>query len=206
VSYEPVRQRLAQIEARHPGSRASDAARFGIGELYLAEGIPEMAERVWKDMIAARSQPSTQSLEILDAAEDALLALLYNRGREEAESGELGRAIADLDYVVMQQRWEGDRSQLFAELGDMCQVGSQWDDAIGYYQAALDHDPTPAMAEMVRFKVAICHFNAKRYQQAESAFEDLLKREPRAHVAEESRRFLELCRSPEKRPSEAEQR
>lgn len=63
IRYEEAREHLRRIAAEHPGTRAADAARFGMGELYVAEEAPDQAEEEWAGLLAERpeSRPATEA-------------------------------------------------------------------------------------------------------------------------------------------------
>jgi len=92
---EAMRVRLKTIATRHPGTQVADTARFGIGRLYESDGIPEMAEREWAELMVER-----HGSPVLPTVQASLLKLRYELGIEASDQQDYAQAVRWLAPMV----------------------------------------------------------------------------------------------------------
>ena len=175
-SYEGTRQRLSAIAARHPGTQVADIARFGIGRLYLIEGVPELAERKWTYLIMER-----HGSPVLPEVQASLLELRYDLGMKAFEQADYEGVVRWLDPMVSDPSFAGrhqwkstaqsqphislakQRTAVF-QLAQAYQHLERWDDAAETF--LLIATPDCDMYEGAALPCAESLYEADRWEEA----------------------------------------
>ncbi len=138
---------MRRIAEQHPRTTVADRARFAIGETYVAEDRPELADEEWASLVSDR--PNSR---VAHQARTRLAELRYALGTRAFMDGHyaealpwLERLMPGLDRVVMettagQPTGEGsslsameDRQVMFW-LGESCQKLERWEEAAEIFE------------------------------------------------------------------------
>jgi tetratricopeptide (TPR) repeat protein len=187
-------QELSSFVAGLQGSEVRAEAQDALANYSYRQGKLDLAEGEWTDLIKRCSKSAGREKELAESAQEMLLYVTYKKGIREGARGNVDAAIQIILQVAQDPNWSGSRVEAFLELGNCSEKLQRWDEALKYYRLALNSKPTLIMQEWAKFKAAVCLYKAKRYKDAEVAFDELLKENPTSYVAKESQRILGLCR------------
>ena len=187
--YAEAREALRTIALRHPRTRAADTARFGIGQLYLAEQSPEQAEAEWVALLAERPDSHLAAQARMSLAE-----LRYSTGIRAFFQGDyaqaarwLERLLPDLESLAVSSasgQYLDDarpavaskrRHALFS-LGEAYQKIGNWEKAAEVFaRLAVPGDPAE---EIALFQLGRSKMEAGYHADALEAFAKLKDRFP----------------------------
>ncbi|UCC67982.1 MAG: tetratricopeptide repeat protein, partial [Armatimonadota bacterium] len=198
VPRQEAREHLRRIAAQHPATRGADTARFGIGELYAAEGEYEVAEGVWASLVAERPQARIASEARVELAElrHALGMQAFSRHEYEKAADWLALLLPDISLVQRAPRGplppEAEASERRAYaifcLGEACQKADRWEEAAAAFEKlATRGAPTE---EVALFELVRCHSRLGDHARARATCDRLSERFPSGAYVREARGLL----------------
>lgn len=189
ISRQEAREHLRGIAGERPGTRAAAAARFAIGELYVAEGSPEEAEGEWAGLLAEGGSSQLAAKVRIELAE-----LRYEMGMRAFLGGDWAKAVRwlepllpDVEVVGVRagsggRLGEGDRTagargrHAVSSLGEAYQKVGEWGKAAEVF-ARLAVRGNPA-EEVALFQLGRSRMEAGDGRGAVEAFRRLKERFP----------------------------
>jgi tetratricopeptide (TPR) repeat protein len=148
-------------------------ARFGIGHLYAAQGVPEPADREWSDLVLDRYGTPIANRARVEVAE-----LRYAEGERASLAGDSARAARWWERLRPDAHVLGTARAEHALLS----LGQAYKQLEHWYQAAENFrqlaGPNCDLAYLALYELGDCELEAGRYEEALKAFAGYIKRFP----------------------------
>jgi TolA-binding protein len=192
---------LRMVATDHPGTQASDAARYLIGKLYAADGQDEAAEGAWAALVAERpkaKEVNEARLGLADLRYKLGIKAFTDRDYEHAAHW-LGELLPDIEMleprsvaVRMETPKAGalrsDQRHVAFSYGEACEKLGRWAEAAGAYERlAIAGSPGE---EIALSKLVHCYLNLGDQAQARRACDQLMQRFPEGPHTKAARKLL----------------
>jgi tetratricopeptide (TPR) repeat protein len=173
--FAEARQSLSTIVEAHWGTEAAAHSTIAIGDLWLAQDLPEQAARTWATVVDDQSYRATTAY---GRAVDKLARVRLDLARSAKHEGHVAEAVALLEEVLKGPHPTELCHDLLLELASGCEEMGRYEDAAAGYER-LERMATSEHATLwIRYQRAAALERDGQVQEATRLLESILDAKP----------------------------